>query len=505
MSYRWAFIPFVLSACLGHGQWGTLDQTFGNFGYVTTNVAGSFDYAQEVAIQPNGRIVVVGRHNAFPDRSMIMARYMPDGTLDVNFSDDGLFELSSTYGEGEAWQVALQANGRILVAGKEGTGIGFEMALIRLTVSGELDNTFGMDGRAAISLPADQSVAWAMAVLPDGAILIGGWELEDFSPSYRTVVKISPQGFMDPWFGEGGYLRFGSAQSSVEALAALPDGRFLVAGVNGPNATIMRCMPDGTLDPSFGVGGLCTHDPPGTCFVRAMALKPDGKILIGGYVNSFEPDLFLFQVDSNGVADPTFGTAGGVLTEDPDTEERVDDIIVEPTGHVTIAGRHKEDDEVYFLLKRFDAQGQLDPNFGTAGSAINQFSGNNCYAYGIARQVDGKLVAVGTSLIPNTRFAVARYNVDIGVGQPEMQSVQEPGLRCTWTGDAVCVESTAALPHDAVLLLQSSTGSLVHKEAWATTGHNKSFLLPGDQAPGLYTLRLHSDKHSELCSFALVR
>jgi uncharacterized delta-60 repeat protein len=268
---------------------GTLDLSFGGNGIVRTPRAARFWGGEDLAIQPNGKIVVVGTAGESRVRTAFaVARFRPNGTKDLVFGDGG--RVVTPFASGQAHAVALQLNGRIVVAGSNTSGL----ALARYLPNGALDRTFGSDGKVGHwepSSPPSQMFGSTMAIQPNGRILAaGGYDI--FS---MAIARLLPDGRLDPSFGGDGVVRtkVKGAEQGLSALALQPGGRILAAGASWPHETIQEGVPrfvvirylnDGSLDPSWGGDGKVATYFPGNAYGRGAALQPDGKLVVVGEI-----------------------------------------------------------------------------------------------------------------------------------------------------------------------------------------------------------------------------
>lgn len=273
---------------------GSLDRGFGNGG-VVRDPSGFGRFIYDVAVQRDGKIVAVGTHLSRTDRHLAIAvsRYLPTGALDPSFSRDGRVSISFGGGHENGYAVALQRDGRILVAGSA-DHYGVDLAFARLRPNGKLDRTFSRDGRQSVPFgPNRINRVRALALQGNGRIVAAGESrlLPRYEPSRIALVRLKANGALDRHFGRrrtspgrhGGYAR---------ALALQPDGRILVAGLSyedadysGSSWALLRYLPDGRLDASFGRGGVVVTDF-GTSedWAAGIALQPDGRIVVGGSI-----------------------------------------------------------------------------------------------------------------------------------------------------------------------------------------------------------------------------
>jgi uncharacterized delta-60 repeat protein len=293
-------------------------------------------------------------------------------------------------GDTAARALALQADGRIVVAGDDG--------LARYTRNGALDPSFGSGGR----VPTDSS-PWAVALQPDGRIVVAG-VVSGLFDEFVALARYTASGAPDPSFGSGGEVLtdFGGVFTTKSATLALQaDGRIVVAG----NAGLARYTSNGALDPSFGSGGKVLTD----FSASALALQADGRIVVAGYGG-------LAHYTSNGALDPSFGSGGEVSLDFSASA-----VALQPDGRIVVAGTRYDDVNInaYFALARYTANGTLDSSFGSTGELLTGFSDYPGGAAALALQPDGRIVAADMRCDVagnNDYFWLARYT---GSGAPD--------------------------------------------------------------------------------------
>ena len=297
---------------------GSLDESFGIGGKVKTSVADGTLYA--LALAPEGKIVVAGREE--------VARYLPNGTLDQNFGAGGRASVGLTVVSG----VAVFADGSMLLAGTFfrpiGVSYAYDSAVVRLTPGGAPDPTFGVDGKVVTESAPDFTLAPDTLVLPDGRFVT----VSDVCSPKGACVALSrylPDGSLDRSFGSGGKLisDVGEWDGSGEALLTA-DGKMVVVGESSQHLAFVRFLPDGSLDPSFGSGGIVTTSIAGGA--SSVAEQHGGKIVVA------TGPLAVARFTADGAVDGSFGTAGvadaGIGTGSGTV------IAAEPTGGVIVAG-----------------------------------------------------------------------------------------------------------------------------------------------------------------------
>ena len=299
-----------------------------------------------------------------------------------------------------------------------------DFAVARYHTDGTLDRTFGGDGKVTTNFQSGggRDRAYALALQPNGKIVVAGEALQgpNVSSGERNfaLARYNADGTLDRTFGGDGKVTtdFGSGSDDdvINALALQPDGKIVVAGYStvsgGNDFALARYHTNGRLDTTFGNGGLVTTDfNHGIAeTVHALALQPDGRIVVAGLPNIYRFALARYR--PNGRLDPTFGDGGKVITTLLGTIEQAFALALQPDGKMVAAGVTNYNDFGDFMLLRYDADGSLDATFGDLGLVITGFDGGAEQINAIALQADGKIVAAGYALYTgNNDFALARY------------------------------------------------------------------------------------------------
>ncbi|HMX03434.1 MAG TPA: PKD domain-containing protein [Chitinophagales bacterium] len=289
---------------------GTIDSTFGEDGIVITE----FDCNQRhvfgsLLIQPDGKIIGCGTSECEdPDPThtkFALIRYLPDGTLDSTFGDDGIvLDELGYWGTGSdiGFAGALQPDGKVVMAGWCGAPYaGSNFALMRWNTDGVKDTTFGENGGVLFLFgTAQQSVAHALCIQNDGKIVAcGRVENECGGPSDFGLVRFNSDGSVDSTFSEDGFLTadYGETAEELYAVHQQVDGKLVVSGFMGSDAVFyskfvtFRYHTDGTLDTEFGTDGMITSDfdvDASLCY--GSTIQDDGKIIAAGYTYDINGD-----------------------------------------------------------------------------------------------------------------------------------------------------------------------------------------------------------------------
>lgn len=386
---------------------GALDTSFGSGGVAKVDFgATGNDGGGGVALQPDGKVIVVGRAGG----NFAVARFDAAGVLDSAFDVDGKATIDFGGADG-AHAITLQPDGKLVLAGPAAGDFG----LARMTSAGSLDTTFDADGKLTTSFLVSDG-ANAVTLQADGKILAAGSAAAaGFSPADFAVARYTSTGALDATFDSDGKVTAGFPASSADAasgLAAQADGKVLVVGrttgSSGSDVAVGRYTTAGAPDAAFGTAGRVTIDVNVSDSALAVALQTDGKIVLAGVTHAAgsNPDFLLLRLQPDGSLDPTFGT-GGVVTTNVGNHDRASAVAIQPDGKIVVAGSTAPSNRDFIVL-RYTAGGFLDAGFGTGGKVITDVFGTNSddHANALALQTDGKIVIAGDA---GLQGAVARY------------------------------------------------------------------------------------------------
>jgi uncharacterized delta-60 repeat protein len=326
----------------------------------------------------------------------------------------------------EARSVVLQPDGKIVVVGSAGavlfSGRTFDFGVVRYNPDGSLDTGFGQGGKVTTDFGGDEAIS-GMAVQPDGKIVVAGTTSRD-SGGF-ALARYNPDGTLDTSFGDGGrVITHVAGGNSASALALQPDGKIIVAGFI-TNFLLVRYNPNGSLDEGFGEEGMVI-----TTFFNSTLGDIAGRI--GSALASVAHSVVL-QPDGKIVA------AGGVQI----VPIGVGGLVAVPTQSGCQPARSPGFGQISstctdFALARYNPDGSLDTSFGRDGLVTTDFAGNLSEVFAIALQPDGKIVAAG-KIVDRPGFALARYNPDGSLDT----SFGRDGL--VTTGFGACFEEALAV------------------------------------------------------------
>ncbi len=281
-----------------------------------------------------------------------------------------------------------------------------------------LDPGFDGDGRVIVPVPDINEIGREVAIQPDGKLIIVGYDHWRSSDDDDAILaRVNPDGSLDETFGNGGVVTatLSSGDDAAYAVAVQPDGKIVTAGTISSTAAIVRYNTDGSLDDSFGVGGVVTTGISSiNSWFLGVAVLDDGRIVAGGSTGSIgtTPAAFLLaRYQSDGAPDTTLGGTGVVTTSIPGSKAYGWDIAIQPDGKVLLAGYClvSSSGETNLALARYNTDGSPDGAFGAGGVVTQSLSVSPNYAYGVNVQSDGHIVIGGQAGMAGL---LARYNTD---------------------------------------------------------------------------------------------
>jgi uncharacterized delta-60 repeat protein len=392
---------------------GDLDNSFsGNGKAMTDFTVNRNDFAGGVAIQADGKIVVAGRAGRNGGR-FALARYRPNGTFDPTFGGNGKVVTNFTAGDDFANGVAVQTDGKIVAVGQAG-GSGGRFALARYNAGGTLDSTFNGDGKATVNFGPGFDAARGVALQTDGKIVAAGHTNFD----RFALTRLSSNGTLDTTFSTDGKVttNFSVTTDFATGVAVQANGKIVAAGAaqitefTGTFA-LARYNSNGTLDTTFSGNGRVTTDFTAEQDVAfGLALQAGGKIVAAGGGDVSGSTFAVARYTANGNLDPAFSGDGKVTTNFGAGIDAAHGVAIQTNGKIVAAGHanfHR------FALARYNANGALDSTFSGDGKVTTNFTNKDRFgddfANGVTIQVDGKIVAAGRAGGSGGRFAVARY------------------------------------------------------------------------------------------------
>ncbi|WP_309640959.1 T9SS type A sorting domain-containing protein [Flavobacterium sp.] len=362
---RITVILTVLYALPSLAQNGSLDLTFNTDGLVTTPIGNSYDFARAVAIQSDGKIIVAGYRygDNFTNNDFALTRYNTNGSLDTTFDTDGIVTTAIGTSGDYVYAVAIQSDGKIVVAGNSYSGINDDFAVVRYNSNGSLDTSFSGDGIVTTSIETD-AYGYAVTIQSDGKIVVTG-------NSY-------------------------SNNGSISKIA------------------VARYNTNGSLDNTFDSDGIVTTSIGTDDYGTAVVLQSNGKIVVAGYSdNGTNKDFAVVRYNTNGSLDNTFDSDGIVTTAIGTSDDRGTALTLQNDGKIVVAGFSDNGTDNDFALVRYNPNGSLDTTFDSDGRVTTAIAASYDIAHALLIQSDGKILVAGETFngIDND-FALVRYNTN---------------------------------------------------------------------------------------------
>lgn len=356
-----------------------LDPTFGGTGYVHAGYGRDWIGLSTIAEMPDGKVVVGGDTSAHGGGSLVVFRYLADGTPDLSFNGTGRVSWApcrcSAFSGGIAG-VRREADGSLLLVGfanphrEPGRYYSREdIVLLRPSLGDAGIERIDLGGResvaAALFPPAEDAVLVAGA--RDGRLLVA--KVRARGAALDTTFA-APRGWVAP--------NVGGSESAAQAMALDAEGRVLVAGwveeKGDRDVLVARLLPSGALDEGFGAGGVLRFARPGAQEARAIAVLPDGRVLVGGATEDPGARRFLLlRLLPGGGLDPSFGAGGVALAPlghaQPDYRLPEVSMVVMKDGRIVAGSSDIQNEDTRPALARFQPDGALDPTFGEGGLA----------------------------------------------------------------------------------------------------------------------------------------
>lgn len=418
--------------------------------------------ATTVAIQPDGKILAGGYVQTESGINFAIARFNINGSLDNTFDNDGKQSTSFGSGSGFSYSMALQSDGKIILAGYTSSlTANYNFALMRFKVNGSLDSSFNGNGKQTANLGGVYiTIGNSVAIQKNGKIVVGGYTLNGAKNDF-AVTRFNSNGSADNSFGNSAIVitDINNSENYAGSVAIQADDKILLAGYSD-SATIQRFAltrynVNGTLDNSFGNDGKLegNYKQSHTEF-NASVLQPDGKLLVAGSAwNGIDNDFAIARYNSNGSPDKTFGNNGQQITDLGATDEAVS-IALQPDGKIVVAGRSGDNYGLYqFAAARYTADGILDNTFNGNGKLLLSSLGKQDLCSSVALQRDGKIVMIGFTYIGNgsndSRFAIARLNSDGSLDN----TFSDDGKQVTDFDDAECFATSVAIQNDGKIVV----------------------------------------------------
>ena len=392
-------------------------------GIVTTDFSGSKEGALDLVVQPEGQVVLSGYCTVGGKYAFAVARYNADGTIDTSFGNTGTQSTAFDGAQAIAHGLAQQGDGKIVLAGERQLGDSATFTVVRYNADGSLDTGFSEDGKLTTAFSTGSSAGYAVAVQSDGKILVAGkvWNGKDYD---FALVRYDTDGSLDTSFSGDGKLstHLGGNEEAV-SIYLQSDGKILLAGHSNDghdyDIALVRYDTDGSLDTGFGVdgklltdigtkGGFGSTQLTSEDFVADIKVSATGKIYVGGISSigsAYDFSLTRFSADGilEGSVTTDFGTANAFASK----------LAIQTDGNIILSGYYGSAGKHDFALARYSAiDSSLDTSFDGDGRVTTDIKGKSDMATGIALLEGGGLLVAGQTGAESINFALARYNAD---------------------------------------------------------------------------------------------
>ncbi len=412
VAIRVAFIYILLVSQFVFPQDGSLDTSFDFDGIVTTNIGNA--YTNATAIQADGKIVTVGESNTGNGYDFLVVRYNTNGSLDTSFGINGKVITNMGSNSDFVNDVVIQDDGKIIVIGSTYVVTNDEMAIVRYNTDGSLDTTFDFDGKLIINLSSGDDFFNSVKIQPNGKIVIVG-SISSVAGRIMAILRFNSNGSLDTTFDNDGIVTTDiNLNDSAKDVVIQLDGKIVVTGtslygINLIYIALVRYNSNGSLDLTFDNDGIVISQISSVGFdiASSIALQADGKIVVAGNSdNGSNEDIVVLRYNTNGSLDTTFDN-DGYTTLNVSNNDYLNSMAIQQNGKIVLVGYSNV---IGAFVLRYNTNGSLDTTFdidGIVTTAINSsYSAND-----IAFQTDGKIVAVGSSFSNSTSYVtVVRYN-----------------------------------------------------------------------------------------------
>ena len=407
---------------------GTLDSSFGNSGLVVNagEFAGSgFAMGTSITTDVMGRILVAGAsYDGSYTSDMTVWRYDTDGQPDTSFGNYGIVVndgAAGGYDDDAGLSITTDFLGRILVAGRSSNGSDDDMVIWRYDANGALDTSFGSSGVVVSDGAAGGSnsndAAHSITTDNDGKILVTGSGLNGSNNSDMVIWRYESSGQLDTTFGGSGIVVHDSAAGGNgtdvgESITINSKGRILVTGYSSNGSdndmVIWEYNSDGTLNSSFGTGGIVVSDNAagggGNDIGKSITTDSQRRILVTGLSsNGSDNDMVLWRYNPDGTPDTTFGNNGVVVVNDAaggNGDDFGGSVTIDSQGRILVAGSSFNGSDYDMVIWRFNPDGTPDSSFGDNGVVIEDgATGANSqdWGYSITTDSQGRILVAGFS------------------------------------------------------------------------------------------------------------
>jgi uncharacterized delta-60 repeat protein len=409
---------------LSYCQDGTIDSSFGINGRVFQSPSPVLgNYEGQIKVQTDGKIVQIGSIKNGNYYDFAVNRYKFNGAPDSSFGINGKLIIDFGGQDDFAWSLAMQSDGKIVIVGR--TDINpdpfnsvFKMAMVRLNSDGSFDLSFNSTGKVTTSLGSYHDFARSVIIQTDGKIIIGGWSDQGtiVNTNYDfALVRYNTDGILDNSFGNlGKVLTSINTNDGISDIALQADGKILAAGatINGvyDDFALIRYKSDGSIDNSFGnAGKVITATSPYTDYITSVAIQTDGKIVVAGEGFLADPfgrmSFIITRYNSSGNLDTSFNGTGVIYKTVGSLADNCSEVLIQFDNKILVTGQSTSIvGQPDFTVLRYNTNGSPDITFGNGGVALLNVGSGFDYSWSIAMQ-GPKIIVGGFSVLnDNNRY-----------------------------------------------------------------------------------------------------
>ncbi|ESU24103.1 hypothetical protein FSS13T_20740 [Flavobacterium saliperosum S13] len=478
--------------------------------YTDTLTGANFESEfKTIVFQPDGKFITGSNfHQHGPNQRYIINQYNSDGTLNPAFGTNGFIESNVDNSIGA---VQLQSDGKIIASSVEGNYDSSFSYLIRYNADGSVDNSFGVNGTVMDTVNTIKSFSIRLndkivvAKMPDYVGFSPNFKIERYSADGQLDVGFGTNGTVE--------FSLVQSKISVQHLVIQDDGKMMICGLvrsddvddYSSNIILLRFDDDGSLDSTFGDAGIKVFDYSYNDYFYDLLIQPDGKLIFSSSSHAVESINRIMRLNVDGSLDRTFGN-GGITTIDYPIL-RVFSIKQLPNGKLIVAGIYETSvnpspsdnpTPTAVMIGCYDTNGYLDLDFGQNGYIITAIENHRVLDDKLAIQSDGKILVGATFsnawFSTHPRAAVLRYNPDQNLSIPQFNNKSTFLLYPNPVGETVTIDFTLKQSEELSIDLYGNDGrkivNLLKNQEFQSGFNSRKLEMPDNLSRGIYFLTI---------------
>jgi len=339
------------------------------------------------------------------------------GNLDLTFGDEGKMITSFEQLSAEANAIGYQSDGKIILTGIGISASNEDIIAVRYLPNGQLDTNFGVDGRFILSISNFRDRCYDIVVDTNENIFMTGYTANANFEFKGFIIKLNMDGDIDSTFAQNGIWisETPNTREDFREILLQSDGKILIAGkteiIGQPTSSlVIRLNSDGTIDNDFGENGIANSIVPDGYNPKFAKLNSKEEIITGGFLLDNSTNIILIKFNQQGEIDLSFGV-NGVMVDNTILDEFANSIAIQNDDKIIVGTGITNISGRDFGMVRFNQNGSLDTNFGSNGRVSTDFSLTSNTAHSVILQEDGKIILGGfLGTTPNHDYAIARYD-----------------------------------------------------------------------------------------------